>query len=1157
MKRRTRSQSLTLALVCGLVFSAFSIFLSPAAVAADGDLGSLDFASTQTKYLEYNSASSAFAFGTGDFTIEYWWKPTANRRSDVMDFWSDPIAGSAQTTRFILGTFGGAPHVYVDDKVQGSGAKISGSSNLTLNTWHHIAVTRSSGVIKMWINGTQAGSSYSSSLDMGNVGMKLSVMKDHGAGANGSGKITGARVVMGSSIYNSAFTRPSTAPGYINGTTFLLNAFQGASNYLRDSSATNLSFTSASYPDSSIDTPFTAGEITLAPNISSISASTGNILGGRSVRVTGSYLLATSQIKFDGVAGTSLVVESSTSVLVTTPAGTLGAKNVVLSTASGATTLVNGFTYVSTPVPAINSLSITEGTTAGGTSTVISGTNLDTATSATVDGNRATIVSNSSTAISITTPAGTEGAKNVVVTTAGGSATIVGAFTYSTRFAVSYVGGVGTTGTAPVQASIAPNETFTVASGSAISKIGYTFSKWKDGNNAEYLPGETYTVTNATVTLTAQWTLSNYVVSFLAGAHGDIAGETTQNVNHGDSSTQVTAEPDPYYHFVSWSDASTVNPRTISSVETTTSLTATFAIDTYTATYNSGGNGAISGTATQTINHGENATAVTATPSANYYFVSWSDGVLTATRLDASLTGSISKTASFAIDAHAITFNANGGSGGSTVSVNYNENAVASSPIVSRSQFTFAGWAETVTASSIATWTVVGPKTLYSLWNPRIYSVTYNAESGTALTAIETFTVGSAPIQLQSATRAGYKFNGWYTDKSGGSFLGITGANYTPSDTATVHAQWTQASLVGLSSPTSFGTIIATSGNDGGISATRSGTKAEIDYFADSLPDNTVITAYLQGSTAYAASQLTGVTNLLLSVVVAWKSPDETVPVVDPAKSAIRLKITNAGIKRGAKVYSIAGDSSTILTTATQDGFVVIELREDPEIVIANPVEVPAPPAPPTPPAPTPPSITAAPIVDNSAAENAAKLKAEEEAKKAAELKAAQEKAAKDLQAAREKADAEIKAAQDAADLDAKLKAEADARLAADLKAKEDAEIAAKLASQKIVPDVTLYSISPSLKLSVYDATYLKSYVATLKPKATVTCIGYIYPKNTTLAKAKLKATSQATAVCKLIKAQRKSLTTKVVIYPASKAPKAAAGAKWVAVSYRVDGFRS
>jgi hypothetical protein len=93
--------------------------------------------------------------------------------------------------------------------------------------------------------------------------------------------------------------------------------------------------------------------------------------------------------------------------------------------------------------------------------------------------------------------------------------------------------------------------------------------------------------------------------------------------------------------------------------------------------------------------------------------------------------------------------------------------------------------------------------------------------------------------------------------------------------------------------------------------------------------------------------------------------------------------------------------------------------------------------------------------------------------------------------------------------------------------------------------------------LSIYDSAYLKKYVATLKPKATITCIGYIYPKNTSLAKAKLKAMSQASAICKLIKAQRKTLTTNVVIYPASKAPTAATGAKWVAVSYRVDGFKS
>ena len=45
-----------------------------------------------------------------------------------------------------------------------------------------------------------------------------------------------------------------------------------------------------------------------------------------------------------------------------------------------------------------------------------------------------------------------------------------------------------------------------------------------------------------------------------------------------------------------------------------------------------------------------------------------------------------------------------------------------------------------------------------------------------------------------------------------------------------------------------------------------------------------------------------------------------------------------------------------------------------------------------------------------------------------------------------------------------------------------------------------------------------------------------------------------------MLKAKRKTLVTRVQLLPASKAPKAskaAAGAKWEAVSYRVDGYKS
>lgn len=540
-----------------------------------------------------------------------------------------------------------------------------------------------------------------------------------------------------------------------------------------------------------------------------------------------------------------------------------------------------------------------------------------------------------------------------------------------------------------------------------------------------------------------------------------------------------------------------------------------------------------------------------------YSFAHWSNGVNSFAPGSTYTFGASNDTltAQWTINSYAITFDSTGGSGGTTSSVNYNDDAITSAPTVTKSQYIFAGWAETVTATSINSWNVVGSKTLYSLWTPKVYTITYLPESGTATVASETFTVGTSPIALQSATRSGYKFNGWFTSKTGGTLIGTAGAQFTPTDTATVHAQWIQASLVGLSNPTSFGTIVATSGNDGGISATRSGTKAEIDYFADSLPDGTVITAYLQGSTVYAASQLTGVSNLLLSVVVAWKALDETVPLVDPTKSAIRLKITNPDIKRGAKVYSIVGDTSTVLTTASQDGFVVIDLREDPEIVIANPVVVPEQNI--VAPIPSPIVVVLAPEPDPAIAEAELKAKQEAEAKSAAELKAAQEKAAAELTAAREKAEQELKDALAKADEAARLKAETDAKAAAELKAIEDAALAAALAQKKIVPNVTLYSISPSLKLSTYDRAYLSKYVSTLKAKSTVTCIGYIYAKNVTASVAKSRASKQATAICAMIKSQKKTITTKVLLYPSWKAPKAAAGAKWVAVSYRVDGFKS
>ena len=179
-----------------------------------------------------------------------------------------------------------------------------------------------------------------------------------------------------------------------------------------------------------------------------------------------------------------------------------------------------------------------------------------------------------------------------------------------------------------------------------------------------------------------------------------------------------------------------------------------------------------------------------------------------------------------------------------------------------------------------------------------------------------------------------------------------------------------------------------------------------------------------------------------------------------------------------------------------------------------------------------------------AAALKAAKELADAEAQAAAELKANQAKAAEDARIAEE-----LRAATE--------QAEANLKIAAEKKALEDAAAAAALAAKKIIPKITLYSISSKLTLSTYDKAYLNKYISTLKSKAIVTCIGYYYLKNTTLTKAKALAKVQATAICKMIKKAKPSVITKIVLYSSTKAPKAAKGAKWVAISYRVDSFKA
>jgi predicted outer membrane repeat protein len=137
-------------------------------------------------------------------------------------------------------------------------------------------------------------------------------------------------------------------------------------------------------------------------------------------------------------------------------------------------------------------------------------------------------------------------------------------------------------------------------------------------------------------------------LTYNTGPGGSISGITPQTVDYGTSGTAVEAVPSIGYHFVQWSDASTANPRTDTNVTTDVAVTATFAINTYTLTYNAGADGSISGATPQTVDYGADGSEVTAVPDVGHRFVRWSDGVMTASRTDTNVTADINVTAIFA-----------------------------------------------------------------------------------------------------------------------------------------------------------------------------------------------------------------------------------------------------------------------------------------------------------------------------------------------------------------------------------------------------------------------------------------------------------------------------------------------------------------------------
>ncbi len=152
------------------------------------------------------AASNVNNFGTGDWTFEFWINSTQTTRVDPIG-WNYSFS-SAGWAGVILNVAASGQMSWYEQSNQRINATSTGWNN---GAWNHIAVSRSGNSIRMFLNGTQVGSTYTTSFSYGanSTGFIVGVNNDGTGPLNGY--ISNVRIIKGTAQYTANFT-PPTAP---------------------------------------------------------------------------------------------------------------------------------------------------------------------------------------------------------------------------------------------------------------------------------------------------------------------------------------------------------------------------------------------------------------------------------------------------------------------------------------------------------------------------------------------------------------------------------------------------------------------------------------------------------------------------------------------------------------------------------------------------------------------------------------------------------------------------------------------------------------------------------------------------------------------------------------------------------------------------------
>ncbi len=285
-------------------------------------------------------------------------------------------------------------------------------------------------------------------------------------------------------------------------------------------------------------------------------------------------------------------------------------------------------------------------------------------------------------------------------------------------------------------------------------------------------------------------------------ANGGTGAPSTQTKIHGvDLTLSKKAPTREGYTFLGWAENKSATeaqyqPGGKFTKNANTTLYAVWMISTYTVKYNA--NGGTGAPAAQTKTHGVALTLRSEAPSrTGYNFKGWAE-TADATEAQYQPGDPFTKDADttlyavWQIKTYTVKYNANGGTGAPAAQTKtYGKALTLSKTVPTRSGFTFLGWAESQSATEAqyqpgGKYTKNASKTLYAVWTPNTYTVTYHANGGTGEPRAQTKTHGVAlTLSSEAPSRTGYNFKGWAETAD------ATEAQYQPGDPFTKDADTT------------------------------------------------------------------------------------------------------------------------------------------------------------------------------------------------------------------------------------------------------------------------------------------------------------------------------------------------------------------------------